>query len=92
MIKHFIERAYEFNAADLTTVETVERLKNSERDGEIITHMETVFRQADLVKFARQVPEKEAMAAIFQKIAVLIEKHKKRREQALAKAHAETGR
>lgn len=92
MVKHFIERAYEFNAGDLTTAETVERLKNSEKDGEIITHMETVFRQADLVKFARQVPEKEAMAAIFQKIAVLIEKHKRRRELAQAENHAETGR
>ncbi len=93
MIKHFIERAYEFNAADLTTAETVERLKSGERDGEIVSQLETVFRQADLVKFARQVPEKEATDAIFQRIAVLIAKHKKRRELALAEAHAaETGR
>jgi len=92
MIKHFIERAYEFNAADFTTAETVEQLKNSEKDREIIAHMETIFRQADLVKFARQVPEKEAVAGIFQKIAALIEKHKKRRELAMAEAHAQTGR
>lgn len=92
MTKHFIERAYEFNAADLTTAETVGRLKNSEADGEIVSRLETVFRQADLVKFARQVPENEAMAAIFQQIAGVIQKHKQRRELALAKDHAETGR
>ena len=35
MIKHFIERAYEFNAADLTTAETVERLeKRRKRRGD----------------------------------------------------------
>jgi len=92
LIKHFIERAYEFNAADFTTAETVEQLKNSEKDGEIIAHLETIFRQADLVKFARQVPEKEVLAGIFQKIAALIEKHKKRRAAAMAEAHAQTGR
>lgn len=92
MIKHFIERAYEFNAADFTTTETVEQLKNSEKDGEIITHMETIFREADLVKFARQVPEKETVAGIFKKIAALIEKHKKRRALKAAEVHAQTGR
>jgi hypothetical protein len=92
MIKHFIERAYEFNAADFTTVETVEQLKNSETDGEILVHMETLFRQADLVKFARQVPEKETVDVVFQMIAALIEKHKNRRETAIAEAHVQTGR
>lgn len=92
LIKHFIERAYEFNAADFTTAETVEQLMNSEKDGEIVAHLETIFRQADLVKFARQVPEKEAAAVIFQKIAALIEKHKNRREKAMAETHAQTGR
>ncbi|MCG2810537.1 MAG: hypothetical protein L6428_03635 [Candidatus Aminicenantes bacterium] len=92
MIKHFIERAYEFNAADFTTVETVEQLKNSEKDGEILVHMETLFRQADLVKFARQVPEKETVDVVFQMIAALIKKHKNRRETAMAEAHVQTGR
>jgi hypothetical protein len=92
MIKHFLERAYEFNAADFTTAETVAGLKKSEKDGEIIAHLETIFRQADFVKFARQIPEKEVVAGIFQKIAALIEKHKNRREQAKAETHAQTGR
>lgn len=91
MIKHFIERAYEFNAADFTTAETVEQLKNNEKDGEILVHMESLFRQADLVKFARQVPEKEAVDVVFQMIAVLIDKHKNRRETAMAEAHVQTG-
>jgi hypothetical protein len=91
-IKHFIERAYEFNAADFTTAETVARLKHSEDDREIVNHMEAIFQEADLVKFARQIPEEDAMALVFQRIAVLIEKHKKRRELAMAEAHVQTGR
>ena len=92
IVKHFIERAYEFNAADLTTAETVARLKGREKDGEIIAHMETIFSQADLVKFARQIPELAVVAAIFPKIAAMVETHKKRREAAMAEAHAQTGR
>jgi len=88
MIKRFIERAYEFNAADFTTAETIERLRNSEGDGEITGSMETIFQQADLVKFARRVPEQEAVASLYPLIAAVIIKHKKRREPAGAEPHA----
>jgi len=92
MIKHFIERAYGFNAADLTTTETVTGLEKSERDAEVIAHMESIFRLADLVKFARQVPGQDAIAGLWQKITALIATHKERREAAMAEAHAQTGR
>ena len=54
--------------------------------------MESIFRLADLVKFARQVPGQDAIAGLWQKITALIATHKERREAALAEAHAQTGR
>jgi hypothetical protein len=92
MIKHFLQRAYGFNAKDCTTVETMALLKKNERDEEIVAQMDAIFTQADLVKFARLVPESEAVGGIFPKIALVIKKHKKRREVALAEAHDQTGR
>jgi hypothetical protein len=92
MIKHFIQRAYGFNAKDCTSAETVAQLKDGEKDAAIVSDLGSIFTQADLVKFARRVPETEAVAEIFHKIAALIEKHKKRREAAAAEAHVQTGR
>jgi len=92
VIKHFLQRAYEFNAADCTTAETVARLQASESDGKIVAHLEAIFGQADLVKFAQQVPGKEAVDGIWPMIASMIAEHKRRREQALAQAHVQAGR
>jgi len=92
LIKHFIQRAYGFNAEDCTTAETMARLKNCENDGEIVAGLETIFIEADLVKFARQVPEKESVAAIWPRIASLVAKHRKRRELTTAATHVQTGR
>lgn len=92
MIKHFIQRAYGFNAVDCTTAETMARLKNCESDGEIVAGLEAIFTEADLVKFARQVPEQEFVAGIWPQIAALVAKHKKRRELAMAATHVQTGR
>jgi hypothetical protein len=92
MIKHFIQRAYGFNAVDCTTAETMARLKECEGDGEIVAGLETIFTEADLVKFARQVPEKESVASIWPQIASLVATHKKRRELATAATHVQTGR
>lgn len=92
MIKHFIQRAYGFNAVDCTTAETMAQLKNSESDGEIVAGLESIFTEADLVKFARQVPEQEFVAGLWPQIASLVAKHKKRRELAMAATHVQTGR
>jgi hypothetical protein len=92
MIKHFLQRAYKFNAADCTSAETVARLRRSEGDGEIVAHLEAIFGQADLVKFARQLPGKEAVDGIWTMIASVVHVHKQRREQAMVQAHVQAGR
>jgi len=91
-IKQFLQRAYGFNAVDCTTAETVAHLQGRENDGEIVTHLEEIFRQADLVKFALLVPEKEAVARIWPMTDSLVRKHKQRREAAMAEAHVQACR
>jgi hypothetical protein len=92
MLKHFIQRAYGFNAMDCTTAETMAQLENRESDGEIVSGMAAIFVEADLVKFARLLPEKETVDGIWPQIASLVAEHKKRRELALAATHVQTSR
>jgi hypothetical protein len=92
MIKRFLQRAYGFNAEECTSAETVARLRGSESAGEIVAHLEAIFMQADLVKFARQVPAPEAVEGIWPMIASMIAVHRRRREQATEAADVQAGR
>jgi len=92
IIKHFLERAYGFNADDLTSTEIVSRLESCEKDRGIVLSLDDVFQQADLVKFARRIPEASAIDSLAEKIAVLIGKYKKRRSLESEANHVQTGR
>lgn len=90
ILKQFIERAYGFNAVDCTTAETLAQLKDNEDNGRIVADLQEIFAQADLVKFARLVPEKNAVAAIWPQVDSLVAVHKRRRREA-AEAHVQSG-
>jgi hypothetical protein len=92
IIKHFLARMYSFNADDLTSTEIGDRLKSSEKDSAIVLCLDAVFRQADLVKFAEQIPETTAIDTLAEKIAVLIGIYKKRRSLELEVNPVQTGR
>jgi hypothetical protein len=92
IIKHFLARAYNYNADDLTSTETIARLQSSEKDSDIVLCLDSVFQQADLVKFARQIPEIAAIDTLSEKIAALIGKYKKRRSLENEANHVQTGR
>jgi hypothetical protein len=92
IVKHFLARVYRFNADELTSMEIVGRLRNSEKDSSIVLGLETIFQQADLVKFARQVPGPEAIRALAEKIAALIGAYKARRILENEVQHVQTGR
>jgi hypothetical protein len=91
IIKHFLARAYDFNADDLTTTEIIARLEGSENDSAIITGMGDIFRQADLVKFAEQIPETTVINALADTIALLIGKYKEKRSLENEANHVQTG-
>jgi hypothetical protein len=91
IIKHFLARIYSFNADDFTTTEIITQLKSSEKDNAIVVCLEDIFQQADLVKFARQIPETALISALAEKIATLTGKYKKRFSLTEAN-HVQTGR
>lgn len=68
IIKYFLHRNYGFNAEDFTTEETLYYLKRDETDDLILDNMRFVFNTADLVKFARFIPDPPVFAEINGKI------------------------
>lgn len=92
MLKHFIQRAYGFNAEDCTTSETMAGLNSLEHDSAIRAGLEAIFTQADLVKFARLLPGSGELAAIWPRLDALVATHRRRREQALEAAHVQARR
>jgi len=92
IVKHFLARVYRLNADELTSAEIIGQLQNSEKDSSIVSGMETIFQQADLVKFARQIPGPEAIRALAEKIAALIGAYRARRSLENEVPHVQTGR
>lgn len=92
IIKRFLGRMYGFNADDLTSFEIVGQLMGSEKDSDIVIGLEAIFQQADLVKFAEQVPGATAIESLADKIAALTGKYKKRRSLETEVDHVQTGR
>ena len=91
IIKCFLARTYAFNADDLTSTEVIARLRSSEKNSAVIAGMEDIFRQADLVKFAKQVPEASTIASLADTIAALIGMYKKKRRLENEAPHVQTG-
>lgn len=78
--KRFLNRVYGFNAEDLTTAETLACLMIREKELLIIDHLGKVFLLADLVKFARLVPETRSLDELQARIQSLVSLYKKREE------------
>lgn len=78
IIKYFLYREYGFNAVDFTTEETLYDLNKNETDGLIQDNMRFVFNTADLVKFAKFIPDSPVFAEINGKIQEMITRYKLR--------------
>lgn len=78
IIKYFINRNYGFNAEDFTTEETLYYLNRDETDGLILDNMRFVFNTADLVKFAKFIPDPPVFAEINGKIQEMVTRYKLR--------------
>jgi len=72
IFKHFLLRNYRFNAEDFTTDETMYYLKKCETAGVIQNNMGFLFNTADLVKFAKFIPDSSVPAEISGKIKDMI--------------------
>lgn len=78
IIKNFLHRTYGFNAEDFTTYETLYELKGREKEVPIIDNMEFLFNTADLVKFARFVPDAGVLGEISGKLENTVGIYKQR--------------
>ena len=91
IIKHFLARAYHFNADDLTSTEIIACLESNENDSAVIAGMADIFRQADLVKFAKRIPDATVIDGLAGTIAGLIGKYKQKRSLENEATHVQTG-
>jgi hypothetical protein len=78
ILKHFLHRTYHFNAEDFTTYETLYDLKGREKEVLIVNNMEFLFNTADLVKFAKFIPDAEVLGEVLKKIEETIAIYKQR--------------
>ncbi len=78
IIKNFLHRDYGFNAEDSTTEEILYYLNKDETDGIIPDNMRFVLNTADLVKFAKFIPDTPVFAEINGKIQEMITRYKLR--------------
>jgi hypothetical protein len=68
ILKHFLLRNYNFNAEDFTTYETLMHLKKAESEAAVLDNMRFVFDTADLVKFAKFIPDAAVIGEVADKI------------------------
>lgn len=78
LIKYFLHRNYVFNAEDYTTEETLYYLKNYETEASILDNWRFVFNTADLVKFAKFIPDLPVITEVNEKIKEIVTRYKLR--------------
>ena len=88
IFKRFFDRYYGFNAEDMTTRETLLRLRRDEREEGVSGSLERILDTSDLVKFARFIPEPKTVDDLFASIERLIVLYRKRRADSETEPHA----
>jgi hypothetical protein len=78
IIKGFLNRNYGFNAEDSTTEETLYYLRQKESEGLISDNLRFVFNTADLIKFAKFIPDAPVFAEVEEKIMEVMTRYKLR--------------
>lgn len=89
ILKQFLHRNYRFNAEDFTTYETLYDLKKRESEVSLLNNMEYLFSISDLVKFAKYIPDEDALKELAKKIEDTIGIYKVRAATALEQMQKE---
>ncbi len=89
ILKQFLHRTYQFNAEDFTTYETLYDLKKREAEVSLLNNMEFLFSTADLVKFAKYIPDDGALSELAKKIEDTVGVYKVRAAMALEQMQKE---
>lgn len=83
--KHFLFRNYGFQAEDFTTYETMNSLQIKEKETVLLDYFRFIFNTADLVKFAKFIPDAPVLDEVLEKINAIIVKYKLRLAPTLPK-------
>ena len=83
VIKHFLHRQYGLNAEDFTTEETLYFMKTCENERLILDNLRFVFNTADLVKFAKFIPDPPVLRETDEKMKEIVVRYKLRVTQAV---------
>jgi hypothetical protein len=60
ILRRYLERRFQIEALDLTSAETVARLKGKELPRSVVDRVRELFETADFAKFAKQIPPRVA--------------------------------
>jgi len=78
IIKRFMHRNYGFDAEDFTTYETLYFLKSKEKETTVLDILRDLMEDADLVKFAKFIPDEKLMNSHVDKLKILLDIYHKR--------------
>ena len=84
IVRIYLSRIYSVNIMDMTTNETVRALREKVADRKFLITLREFFEFADLVKFAKYVPEEKDISGSFASARTIIEVLKPEKEQLLA--------
>lgn len=76
--KHFLFRNYGFQAEDFTTYETMNSLQGKEKEPVLLDSFRFIFNTADLVKFAKFIPDAPVLEEVRDKVNGILVKYKLR--------------
>ncbi|MBK9733964.1 MAG: hypothetical protein IPO92_02925 [Saprospiraceae bacterium] len=76
IIRHYIEDRYQVNAPEMTTDEITASLRKLDFDVEYSDDLREILQIADLVKFAKAVPENDIHSRFMSKAIAFVEKTK----------------
>lgn len=74
IVRHFHEKVYKKNFTDMTTEELLAGFKELDLPGSLYEDTKNFFHHADLVKFAKYIPEKQRAESDYELIHTMIEK------------------
>ena len=91
LLKRYLGRHYRFNAEELTSWETIGRLRQAEHSVEVNEWIRTILVAADLVKFAKWIPLPETVAEMQVTVERLLQEYQRRETTAPDQRHDQAG-
>ena len=73
VVRVYLSKVFVVNVLDMTTTETVKTLRAKGADREFLSQLQGFLENADLVKFAKYIPDRKEIETIFEDIRTMVE-------------------